>query len=83
MGKSSQQALNRNSLVKHAKQLSQFLLRLPFAVVFHASHHHDQELVKVHRAAPCAHKVHIITSFPSTQERPLFITSIIAIILPP
>lgn len=83
MGKPSQQALNGNSLVKHTKQLGQFLLRLPFAVVFHASHHHYQELIKVHRAAPCTHKVHIITSLPSTQERPFFITSSIAIILPP
>lgn len=43
----------QNSLVEHAKQLRQFLLRLPFAVVLHAPHHHDQELVEVYRAASC------------------------------
>ena len=51
--RTSSRVRTQDSLVKHAKQLCQFLLRLPFAVVLHAPHHHDQELVKVHRATPC------------------------------
>lgn len=39
------------SLVKHAKEVRQLLLRLSFAVILHAPNHHDQEFIKVHCAA--------------------------------
>lgn len=38
------------SLVKHAKEVRQFLLRFPFTVILHAPNHHNQELIEVHCA---------------------------------